>query len=175
MALPKPVFIDAMMNVFRSRHRLIVAAVILLAGGVVFEEWHRAGTHYPHEAAHLAMAVTLPTDDASTEFVMTNKDFEANVDLWLNPGVPAYDTDISYANFVFQSALHPVDYAQLAARPADENNPLPFLHMVDKDITYSLFSIGNFKATLNMTPVKARPEDLFPTQLKPGLGGSFDF
>ena len=47
--------------------------------------------------------------------------------------------------------------------------------MVDKDIVYSLFSLGHFKATLNMTPVKARPEDLIPTQIKPGLGGSFDF
>ncbi|MDD5140035.1 MAG: hypothetical protein PHY43_07240 [Verrucomicrobiales bacterium] len=47
--------------------------------------------------------------------------------------------------------------------------------MVNKDFTYALFFLGNFKANLNMTPVKAKPAGLIPTQIKPGLGGSFDF
>jgi hypothetical protein len=162
-----------MMNVFRSRHRLIVAVIILLAGGVVFAEWHRAvaiaAHHFP------STELTNPAVDVSTEFVMTNKNYEATVDLWLNPGVPVYDTDISYANYMFESALHPVDYTQLPAPVTEFNNPASFVNVVHKDITYSLFTIGSFKATFNMTPTKAKPDDLFPTQLKPGLGGSFDF
>ena len=164
-----------MMNIFRSRRRLIVAGIILLAGGVVFEEWHRAGTIAAHHDHYPPTELARAAVDASTEFVMTNKNFAANVDLWLNPGVPAYDADITYANYVFQSALRPVDFDRLSTRVTDLNNPVSFLTMVDKDITYSLFSIGSFKATFNMTPTKAKPEDLFPTQLKPGLGGSFDF
>ncbi|MDD5139594.1 MAG: hypothetical protein PHY43_04945 [Verrucomicrobiales bacterium] len=64
-----------------------------------------------------------PAADAGTEFVMTNKDFEANVDLWLNPGVPAHDADITYANFVFQSTLRPVDFNRLATRVTGLNSP----------------------------------------------------
>ena len=74
-----------MMNVFNSRRRRVVAAMILLAGGVVFEEWHRAGAVPAH---HLATDLTDIADDAGTEFLMTNKNFEAAVDLWLNPAVP---------------------------------------------------------------------------------------
>jgi hypothetical protein len=163
-----------MTKVFNSRRRLIMAVSILLAGGVVFEKWHRAGTvtaRYP--PTDLANAPT----NSSTEFVMTNKNFEANIDLWLNPGVRTHVVNISYANFVFQSELHisPLDFDRLATRGDDGRSyALPFA-MVDKDIIYSLFSLGSFKATFNLTPTKARPEDLFPTQLKPGLGGSFDF
>lgn len=161
------------MNVFRSRRRLILAGIILLAGGVVFEEWHRAGTIAVHHKSPTELA--NPPVDVSTEFVMTNQNYEATVDLWQNPGVPVYDTDISYANFVFQSAFRPVDFERLALPATDWKSPASFLTMVHKDIVYSLFSIGSFKATFNMTPTKAKPEDLFPTQLKPGLGGSFDF
>ena len=166
-----------MMKAFNSRRRLIVAAAILLAGGVVFEEWHRAGTITAHHPPHPAMALTDTADDAGTEFLLTNKEFAAGIDLWLNPAVRSLDTEISYANFVFQSELHilPTDFDRFATHGDDgKSHPLP-LTMVDKDIIYSLFSIGKFKATLNLTPVKADPKDLIPTQIKPGLGGSLDF
>lgn len=162
-----------MTNVCNSR-RLPGAAIILLAGGVGYEAWHHPGTLPPH---YPPTDLTTPAADVRTEFVMTNQNYEANGDLWLNPGVPVYATDISYANCVFPSdrRISPMDFDQLAIPASDWNRPAPFLTVVDKDITYPLFSIGNFKATLNLTPTKAKPDDLFPTQLKPGLGGSFGF
>ncbi len=164
-----------MMTVFNSRRRLILAAMILLAGGVVFEEWHRAGTfdHLPHPATQL----TDTADDAGTEFLMTNQNFAAAIDLWQNPAMPTHVANVSYANFVFQSELHlsPLDFDRLAIRgDAGKSHALP-VTVIDKDVVYSLFSLGHFKATLNLTPMKAKPEDLIPTQVKPGFGGSFDF
>jgi hypothetical protein len=160
-----------MLKFFNSRRRLIVAAIVLLAGGVVFEEWHRAHArhHYP--------PVNLPgqTVDPVAELSMPDMNFGATVDLWANPGVPVYDGDITYANYVFQSALHAEDFTRLAARSDHgENFTLP-VTMSGNHIDYAHFSIGNFKANLTLTPFKARPEDLIPTQLKPGVGGSFDF
>lgn len=166
-----------MMKAFNSRRRLLVAALILLAGGVIFEEWHRAATVMAPHHPHPAMALTDTADDAGTEFLMTNSDYAAGIDLWLNPAVRTRDTEISYANFVFQSELHnsPLDFDRLVTRgDAGKSHPLP-LTVIDKDVVYSLFSVGHFKATLNLTPVKAKPEDLIPTQIKPGLGGSLDF
>ena len=161
-----------MLKVFNSRRRLIMAAIVLLVGGVVLEEWHRAGAarhHFP------ATNPASPVVDPVAEFTMTNKNFGATVDLWANPGVPVYDTDISYANYMFESALHPEDFSRLATRTGNgENFTLP-VTMSGKNIDYAHFSIGNFKANLTLTPTKAKPEDLFPTQFKPGLGGSFDF
>jgi len=165
------------MNLSSSRRRVVVAALILLAGGVVFEEWHRAGTITAHQPPHPALALTDTADDAGTEFLLTNENFSAAVDLWQNPAVHTHVADITYANFVFQSELQlsPLDFDRLATRgDGGQSRALP-LTVVDKDIIYSLFSLGKFKATLNLTPVKAKPEDLLPTQLKPGLGGSFDF
>jgi hypothetical protein len=161
-----------MLNVFHSRRRLLVAGILLLAGGVAFQQRHRATTP-PHD--YPPTELPEPVADVRTEFVMTNKNFAAQVDLWPNPGIPVYDTDISYANYVFQSALHPVDFAQLAAGVKDFNGPAPYRILAVKDPGYSLISIGTFKAGLTLTPTKAKPEDLFPTQLKPGLDGSFDF
>ena len=166
-----------MMKAFNSRRRLIVTGIILLAGGVIFEEWHRASTITAHHLPHPATELTDTANDAGTEFLMTNKNFEAAVDLWQNPAVRTHAGAITYANFVFQSELNafPVDFDRIAKRGDDwKSHALPFT-MVDKDIAYALFSIGNFKATLNLTPVKADPKDLLPTQIKPGLGGSFDF
>ena len=165
------------MNVFNSRRRVIVAALILLAGGVVFEEWHHAATLPAHHFPHPATALTDTADDAGTEFLMTNKNFAAAVDLWLNPAVRTHVANISYANFVFQSELHitPLDFDRVATRGDEGKSYKLPLMVVDKDIAYGLFSIGNFRATLNLTPVKADPKDLIPTQIKPGLGGSLDF
>ena len=166
-----------MTKVFHSRRRLIAAAIILLCGGVIFEEWHRAGTLAGHHPAHAATELTDAADDAGTEFLLTNKNFEAGLNLWLNPAVRSRATAISYANFVFQSELHnaPLDFDRLATHGDVGNSHALPLTLVDKDIAYALFSIGSFKATLNLTPVKADPKDLIPSQLKPGLGGSFDF
>jgi len=163
-----------MMKVFNSRRRRIMTVMILLAGGVVFEEWHRAGTMAHH---HPATKLTDTADEAGTEFLLTNSDYAAGINLWLNPAVRRRDTEISYANFVFQSELHilPEDFDRLATRgEGGKSYPLP-LTMAGKDINYSLFSVGHFKASLNLTPVKAKPADLIPTQIKPGLGGSLDF
>ena len=176
-AFPQTRFHWGMMNVFRSRSRLILAAMILLAGGVVFEEWHHAGTISGHHLPHPALALADMPEDAGTEFLMTNKNFAAAVDLWQNPAIPTHVANISYANFVFQSELQlsPLDFDRLATRgDGGQSHALP-LTVVDKNLVYALFSLGKFKATLNLTPVKAKPEDLLPTQLKPGLGGSFDF
>lgn len=163
-----------MIKVFNSRRRVLVAGIILLAGGVVFEEWHRAATIMAH---HPATELVDTADDAGTEFLMTNKNFEAAVNLWQNPVVRPHAANITYANFVFQSELHMslADFDRLATRDDAGSRTAPALTMVDKDIAYALFSVGNFKANVTLTPVKADPKDLIPTQVKPGVGGSFDF
>ncbi|HXI70462.1 MAG TPA: hypothetical protein VNN22_08925 [Verrucomicrobiae bacterium] len=161
-----------MLKSFHFRRRLIAAAILLLTGGVVLEEWHRAHASRHH---HPPADLTSPAVDPVGEFSMTNANYEARVDLWANPGVPVYDTDISYANYVFQSAIHPEDFTRLATRSDHGENFTFPVTMTGNHIDYAHISIGNFKANLTLTPFKAKPEDLIPTQLKPGLGGSFDF
>lgn len=161
-----------MTKVFKFRRRWLVAGIILLAGGVVFEEWYRAATiaaHYPQTD------LTHVVADNNTEFVLTNKNFSAAVDLWLNPGTLTYGADKSYADLMFKSDLRPANFDQLVTHAPGGESYTSFLTMADKDLTYALFSIGNFKATLNMTTVKPTPQAILPTQIKTGFGGSFDF
>src|SRR5882762_911810 len=157
-------FYKVMLKFFNSRRRLMVAAIVLLAGGVVFEEWHRAHARHHDPAGNL----TGQAVDSVAEFSMPEINLGATVDLWANPGVPVYDTDITYANYVFQSAIHPEDFTRLATRSDNGANFTLPMTMSGNHIDYAHFSIGNFKANLTLTPFKARPEDLIPTQLKPG-------
>jgi hypothetical protein len=161
---------DLMMNVFNSRRPVIVAAIILLAGGLAHEEWLRAG----NMTAHYPPVPAVPAD-AGSEFVMTNSNFAATVDLWLNPGTPAYEAARTFDNFVIESELNQADFDRLVTRGNDGRSAASFLTFTDKNINYALFSIGNFKTTLNLTPVNPDPQAVLPDGVKPGLSGSFNF
>jgi hypothetical protein len=158
---------------FNSGSSLIVATMFLVAGGLTFQKSHRAS------AARLPHTFVDPsslTMEHPGVFNLTNADFAAQVNLWKNPGVPVYDTDFSYANYMFHSTLNTVDFAQLATRTPDngQNFTLP-VTMSGGHFDYAHFSIGDFKANLTLTPLRAKPDDFFPTLLKPGVSGSFNF
>ena len=139
-------------------------------------ERHRAATppKHPHQP-ELSVTVTAFTN----EFDLSYKNFAAAVDLWPNHAFRTSDAEITYANYIFQSELHStIPLSQLAAEGFNKRTHLIMSSSTDKDFAAALFSIGdfgNFKASLNLKLVKAKPDDPIPTQIKPGFGGSLDF
>jgi hypothetical protein len=163
------------MNIFKPRSRWILAGIILLVGGIVFEEKHRAATLHRHPIAPPRLAYSLPDENA--ESAATNKNFSDSVSLWFNPDREIHDDDMAYASVLFQSALgnEPVvrDWTE---HPDPDAKIHPSSLTVDgKTINYSIFHAGNFTATLNLTPVLPNQQAIIPTEVKPGLGGSFSF
>jgi len=160
------------MNIFNPRFRLLLAGIILLAGGIVFEEKHRAAT-IPHITPP-ELAYSVPADGA--EFPATNKSFSDNVNLWFNPAREIHADDLTYARVLFQSELGgAAAYDRVENRIASRKINLPSMDVADKTVHYSLFSIGNFTASLQLTPILPTPQTIIPTEIKPGLGGSFNF
>jgi multidrug efflux pump subunit AcrB len=160
-------------NIFHPRFRLILAAIILLAGGIVYEEKHRAAT-IPHITPP-ELAYSVPYDGA--EFPATNENFSDRVNLWFNPAQEIHADDLTYATVILQSELgdEASAYDRVQTRVADGKINLPSVDITDKSVNYSIFTIGNFTASLHLTPVLANPQAIIPTEIKPGLGGSFDF
>ena len=163
------------MNIFNPRFRLLLAGIILLAGGIVFEGKHRAATFHGHQITAPELTYAVPYDGA--EFPATNKNFSDSVNLWFNPGREIHDDSLAYGGILLQSELGsaPMVYDWTEHPDAGEKiQPSP-LTVADKAVHYSLFNLGNFSATLNLTPVLATPQAIIPTEIKPGLSGSFNF
>ena len=163
-------------NMFNPRFRLLLAGIILLVGGILFEEKHRAATHRQQHPTTPELSYALPTD--GLEFVLTtNSGLETNLSLWFNPARETHNEGLAYANILFQSQLSDAAaaYERMLRPVAGENFHLPSVNVADKSLNYSLFSIGNFSASFSLTPVLASPQAILPTEIKPGLGGSFNF
>jgi hypothetical protein len=158
---------------FHPRLPLLLAGIILLAGGIVYEEKHRAAT--THHLQPTELAYSLPY--AGAEFPATNQNFSDSANLWLNPAREIHDDDLTYARVLFQSELGDpaAAYDRVETRAADGKINLPSMDITDKSVNYSIFTIGNFTASLHLTPVLANPQSIIPTDIKPGLGGSFNF
>lgn len=165
-----------MKNIFNPRFRLLLAGIILLAGGIIFAEKHRAATLHEHRLVTPELTYTLPQD--GREFVTTtNSGLETNLSLWFNPVRETHDDGLAYANVLFQSELADAAaaYDRMERPLAGESFHLPSVNVADKSLNYSLFSIGKFSASLSLTPVLTSPSAIIPTEIKPGLGGSFNF
>jgi hypothetical protein len=167
-------FYGGVMKISRPRFRLILAGIILLVGGIVFEEKHRAATLNSHHIA--APELTYAVQREITDFP-ANNNFGADVNLWFNPGRQIHDDDgVAYARVLFQSELSELEaYERIKPSLGDKKINLPSMNMADKSVNYSLFTIGNFTANLKLTPVLPTPQAIIPTEIKPGLGGSFSF
>jgi len=162
-------------RLFNPRFRLLLAGIILLVGGIIFEEKHRAATHAHEHPATPAPAAARPP--VGLEFLTTKSGLETNLNLWFNPLVENHDDNLTYARVLFQSQLSDsaMAYERMGRSVPGENFHLPTVNVADKSLNYSLFSIGNFSASLSLTPVLASPSAIIPTEIKPGLGGSFNF
>jgi hypothetical protein len=174
-ANPQTRFHGGVMNISRPRFRLILAGIILLISGIIFAEKHHAATLNAHHIISPELTYTVPPDSA--ELSATNKSFSDSVNLWFNPAQEIHYDCMTYARVLFQSEL--VDtaaaYDRVETRNADRKINLPSMNIADKSVNYSLFTIGNFTANLNLTPVLPTPQAIIPTEIKPGLGGSFSF
>jgi len=162
-------------KIFNPRFRLLLAGIILLVGGIIYEEKHRAATHHQTHLITAQLTYTLPPD--AREFVMTNSGLTTNLNLWFNPVRETHDDGLAYANVIFQSELTDATmaYERMERPMAGANFHLPSVNVADKSLNYSLFSIGHFSASLSLTPILTSPSAIIPTEIKPGLGGSFNF
>jgi hypothetical protein len=109
----------------------------------------------------------------SAELIKTNKFFGETIDLWrasTNSGIPN-------ARYALQSELDnkSATYNWATNDNEDGNSHPSRLTVENKAVNYSLFTSGDFSAALNLTPLYLRPQDNIPTQVIPGLSGSFHF
>jgi hypothetical protein len=162
-------------NIFNPRFRLLLAGIILLVGGIIFAEKHHAATIKEHHLVTPELTYALPQD--GRELVTTSSGLETNLSLWFNPVRESHDDGLTYASVLFQSELGDAAaaYDRMERPVTGENFHFPSMNLADKSVNYSLFSIGKFSASLNLTPVLASPQAIIPTEIKPGMGGSFDF
>ena len=164
-----------MKNIFNPRFGLLLAGIILLVGGIIFAGKHRAATLRQQHIIKPELTYALPPD--RRELVRPASSLETNVSLWFNPVRQIHDDGLTYAGVLFQSKLGDAAaaYDRIEKPVTGENFNLPSMNLTDKSVNYSLFSIGNFSASFSLTPVLASPQAIIPTEIKPGLGGSFNF
>lgn len=161
-----------MKKIFPPRFRLILAGIILLVGGIMFEEKHRAATL--HHIVPPELTYASPANDAAV--TAGNDIFSDSTNLWSTSPQEIPNDDLTYARVFFQSELGAAAaYDRVQNRVADQKINLPSMDIADKSVNYSIFTIGNFSASLHLTPVLPNPQALIPTDIKPGVGGSISF
>ena len=164
-----------MKNIFNPRFLLLLAGIILIISGIIFAEKHRAGTLHEHHLITPELTYALPQD--GREFMTTSNRVETSASLWFNPVREIHDDGLTYASVLFQSELGDAAaaYDRMERPVAGVNFHFPSMNLADKSVNYSLFSIGKFSASFSLTPILASPQAIIPTEIKPGLGGSFNF
>ena len=147
----------------------VFIGIILLVGGVLFEEKHRAETvkQHPHPAAW-----TDP-DPAGIAVVLQSSNFSDQVDLWGDPWVETDVPDFSHAYLAFGNDLKPASFEKFQSRRDHETEPV--LTVQERQVGYSLLDFGGFKLNVNLEPAYRTPEALMPTRIDPGISGSFSF
>jgi hypothetical protein len=172
---PQTRFHGYMKNIFNPRFGLLLAGIILLVGGIIFAGKHRAATVHEHHLITPTLTYALPPD--GRELVLPASTLETNVSLWFDPVREIHDDGMTYASVLFQSQLGDAAaaYDRMEKPVTGENFQFPSMNLADKSVNYSLFSIGKFSASFSLTPILASPQAIIPTEIKPGLGGSFNF
>jgi len=109
----------------------------------------------------------------SAKLLKTNRCFGDTVNLWRDFS----DVDIPKASYAFQSEPENLSatYDLATNESAGGNIHSSRLAVENKALNYSLFTNGDFSAAFNLTPLYLRPQDNMPTEVIPGLSGSFHF
>ncbi len=150
------------------RYLVMLVGIILVVGGVLFEEKHRAETFKNHIAPPELEYARLLRQPAETK---TN--FADYASLWGSPWTQNPDPDLAYSSLTFQKDLVPAGSEKILVRPGVKTEPV--LTVQDREATYAIFSGGGFKLTVNLKPAYATPDSLLPNHLDPSIGGSFSF
>lgn len=147
----------------------VFIGIILLEGGVLFEEKHRAETvkQHPHPAAW-----TDP-DPAGIAEVIQSRNFSDQVDLWGDPRMKTDVPDFSYAYLAFGNDPKPASVEKFKSRLDSKTEPV--LTVQERQVGYSLLDFRGFKLNVNLKPAYSTPEALMPTRIDPGISGSFNF
>ena len=147
---------------------LIFIGIILLAGGVLFEERHRAATLISHIAAPDLEYAAL-----ETQSLATNESFSASVNLWNNSLGTIGGAGLNYTRASFQTDLTPASLDRL--QPVSVNKTEPVITVMDREVAYALFASRDFTLTLDLKPEYSNPSALMPSHIDPGIRGSFSF
>jgi hypothetical protein len=147
----------------------LIIGIILLLGGVVFEEKHRAET----VKKHTFPAISTEQDPEEDTYLIPKSNFSGQVDLWGDPWVKTDDPDLTYASLAFKNGLKEASIEKFQARP--DNGAEPVLTVLDRQVAYALFELGGVKLKFNLKPAFPNPEALLPTRLDPSITGSFSF
>ncbi len=142
-------------------------AIILLACGVLYEEYHRAETIKNH------MAPVALRDPADAPFQIRASNFSDNVDLWGDPCMKPVAVGPSYASLALQEELHPASFEKFHARL--EYQAEPVLTVENRQLVYSLLGGSTFNLKLNFKPAFPTPDTFIPNRITPGISGSFNF
>jgi hypothetical protein len=151
-----------------KRYLVLLAGIILVAGGALFEEKHHAATiknHIPPPEPEYPRLLTPPVE--------TQSSFLGYADLWNSPWMKKPDTGPVYADFIFQNDLDPAGFEKIHVKPGDKTEPV--ITVQNREAAYSLFNAGGFKLTINLKPAYATPEAILPNHIDPSVGGSFSF
>jgi hypothetical protein len=145
----------------------VFIGIILLVGGILFEEKHRAETIKNH------LPPVVLGDPAAAPYVVWDNNFSDYVDLWGDPKVKTSHADSGYASFVFENDPKTASFEKFQSKLDYEAAPV--ITMQDREVAYALFQAGSFTLKLNLKPAYPNPEAILPTRIDASLGGSFSF
>jgi len=155
-----------------KRYWLLLVAMILAVGVLIFEEQHRAATLSHQMVNHIPPPeLEAPRLQAPPEVRENN--FADYAILWGRPPVNDSDPDLVYSSIMFQKDLAPAGAEKVLVRPMTKTDPV--LTVQDREAAYAIYSSAGFKLTFNLKPAFATPEALLPKRVDPGIGGSFSF
>ena len=147
---------------------LILVGIILLAGGVVFEEKHRAATLINHIAAP-----DLKYSVLEVQSLATNNTLSASVNLWNISPVKTGGAGLNYTRANFQPDLMPASIDKFQPLPVNKTEPV--ITVMDREVAYALFASRDFTLTLDLKPEYSSPTSFMPSHIDPGIRGSFSF
>jgi hypothetical protein len=150
------------------KRALLLAGIILLAGGVLYEEKHRAAT-----VRHHIVAPDVSYAELEALSLATNANFSDNINLWDNPRIKIGGAGLNYSSMAFQKDLPPASFEKIQPAHGDETEPA--LTVLDREVIYALFAKRDFTLTLKLKPEYSSPQALVPSHLDPGIGGSISF
>jgi hypothetical protein len=149
------------------KRALVFIAMILLAGGILFEEKHRAETLKNH------LPPVVLRDPSAAPETDNYTSFSDQVDLWGNPWAKPGDAGSSYAGLASQTNLPPTSFDQFQSKL--DYNTQPVMTVQDREFNYALFEAGGFTLFLDLRPTYPNPQALMPSHVDAAIGGSFSF
>ncbi len=147
---------------------LILAGIILLAGGVLYEEKHRAATVGQH-----IVAPDVAYAELEEQSLATNISFSDSINLWDTPRIKIDAAGLNYPGSAFQRDLMSASFENMQTAP--DNKTEPVLTGFDREVVYALFAKKDFTLTLNLKPEYSAAQTLMPSHIDPGIGGSISF